>query len=419
MTDAHRRRAVLAAIAVGCALRLAFAFGYWVDKPLTHDEREYLHLAGNLAAGRGFDSEVPVPSADDPERFGRAPLYPLFLAGVGGREGGDARLDRIRLAQVLTGCLTICLLASLAGRAAGDGAIAPAAWLAALYPPFVWLPAYVLSETLYSFLALAGVLWLARALDRPLAEVRAAPRRAGPLVAAGLLAGAAALTRPAHLLFIVLVGAWLLWARRPDWAVLVAIGAVVVVGPWTARNYLTYNRLVLIAAQGGVNFWIGNHPLSRGEGDMAANPAIKRDNLRLRTEHQGRSPEQLEPVYYREAFRTIAADPVWWCRLLARKLFYLWMPIGPSYTLHSPRYLLVSLASYGLLMPVGLAGLAALWWRGRSPRTLGLLAGSAVLTCVAFLPQERFRIPAIDPALLVGAAAVAAVRRLPDRRPAC
>jgi hypothetical protein len=44
-----RRRIVISgALAVGVALRLAFALAYWVDKPLTNDERDYLQLAASL-----------------------------------------------------------------------------------------------------------------------------------------------------------------------------------------------------------------------------------------------------------------------------------------------------------------------------------------------------------------------------------
>jgi hypothetical protein len=134
---------------------------------------------------------------------------------------------------------------------------------------------------------------------------------------------------------------------------------------------------------------------------MAANPAIKRDNQRLRARHPGLTPEALEPVYYREAFRAIAADPLWWSRLVARKVFYTIVPIGPSYTLHSTRYFVTSVVSYTVLLVAGCAGGLALWRSRTWPVGLGLLLASALLVCVAFLPQERFRIPAIDPALIV------------------
>lgn len=59
---------------------------------------------------------------------------------------------------------------------------------------------------------------------------------------------------------------------------------------------------------------------------------------------------------------------------VARKFFYAWIPIGPSYTLHSPRYFMASLLSYDLILPFGIAG--AVWLlRGKSaPTALFLLA---------------------------------------------
>jgi len=54
-----------------------------------------------------------------------------------------------------------------------------------------------------------------------------------------------------------------------------------------------------------------------------------------------------------------------------------------------------------------------LWRLARSaapPRGVLLLLASAVVACLVFMPQERFRIPVIDPALIVGAAAVSVSR---------
>ena len=45
-----------------------------------------------------------------------------------------------------------------------------------------------------------------------------------------------------------------------------------------------------------------------------------------------------------------------------------------------------------------------MWRTGQWPVALGLLLSSALLVCMAFFPQERFRIPVIDPALIVLAA---------------
>jgi hypothetical protein len=178
------------------------------------------------------------------------------------------------------------------------------------------------------------------------------------------------------------------------------------VAPWTARNYRVHDRLVLVASEGGVTFWTGNHPLAIGEGDLAANPRIKEAEIAFRAARPGLTAEELEPHYYREAIGYIAEHPGWWIGLVARKAFYTVVPIGPSYTLHSTRYLALTLVSYGAILLLGLMGLRTLWRSPRRPAALLVLAGSALLTSLIFFPQERFRIPVIDPTLIVCASAV-------------
>ena len=425
-------RVVWLAVAIGVIARLVFGLGYWVDKPLTHDEREYLLLARNVASGRGFVYLLPDGSQAPGEHFGRAPFYPLFLAGVirvsqaagidaaaGPLEGDVARpavLRAIRTSQAALGGLLVWLVGWMAGRAAGSRAAATAAWLAALYPPLVWTPAYVFSETLYAVVALGCAAVLNMAAHRIVTPAEGdrgrVPDRGSVWLyaASGILAGLAVLTRPAMLFFLVLAGPWVWWTRGVRPAAVFAIAAVLAVAPWSVYNTRTAGRFVPIASEGGITFWTGNHAMAIGEGDLAANPDLKRANLELRARHPGLSPEQLESIYYREAWRFIRDHPVWWAWLLVRKLFYTIVPIGPSYRLHSPLYLWSSVASYLGVLPFALAGLARLVRTGRVPVPLLLLAAGSVLASVVFLPQERFRIPVVDPALLVMAASLRALR---------
>jgi len=388
------RRLIVAAAVVGLALRLAFSLGYWVEKPLTHDEREYLALARSLSLGKGFAYELP-PQPADTLRFGRAPGYPVFLAltGAGLREF-DATPARVKIAQSIVGALGVWLIGAIARRAAGPRAGVAAAFIAAVYPPLVWICAYVFSEALSSTMALAAVLLLNAAIDRG---------RSGAATGAlaGVVTGCAALVRPATAFFVPIASLWLLVRRRALLAVILAAGVLVVVVPWTIRNVRVYHRVVLIASEGGVTFWTGNHPLAWGEGDMAANPAIKVADIAFRRQHPGLTPEELEPLYYRDAIDYIVTHPAWWLGLLLKKAFYTVVPAGPSYALHSPLYRVSSMLSYLILLPFAILGAMA-WRRGpHRPDALLPLAGSAVIVCILFFPQERFRIPVIDPALIV------------------
>ena len=148
------------------------------------------------------------------------------------------------------------------------------------------------------------------------------------------------------LFFLPLALVWMARRRRYALAVILVVTALSVVAPWTVRNYRVLHRFVLVASEGGVTFWTGNHPLARGEGDLAANPDIKRAEIAFREARPGLTAEQLEPLYYRDALHYIVRHPFWWAGLLVRKVFYTVVPVGPSYTLHSMSYVVASVASY-------------------------------------------------------------------------
>jgi hypothetical protein len=413
--DERPRSLLVAAAILGLAARLAFGLLYWVDKPLTHDEREYLELAGNLAAGRGlrYDPLPPQPPDEVPfQRFDRAPGYPAFLAAVASFGAADAQPRStpagIKVVQAVAGAVGVAVIGILAARIGGPAAGAIAAFGAALYPPLVWICAYALSEALYSVLALACALVLFGAAASPRPGRRSL---VVALVLGGALAGIAALVRPVMVLFVGLYAAWLVFRRVPAHAAAFALGAAIVIAPWTLRASERAHRFVLIATEGGVTFWTGNHPLASGEGDLAANPQLKSADIQLRSRHRNLDADALEPIYYREAFDHIRADPARWVAVMIRKLIYQWIPIGPSYRLHSTLYAATSIASYAVVLPLGLAGLIRLVHARRVPALLMLLAASQVLAGLIFLPQERYRIPVIDPVLLIFAAVWLASRR--------
>ena len=101
-----------------------------------------------------------------------------------------------------------------------------------------------------------------------------------------------------------------LWRRRSvRHAAAFVLLAALVVAPWTVRNHRVYGRWIAVASEGGVTFWTGNHPLANGDGDLATNPDLKRAELAFRAGHPGLTPEQLEPLYYRDAFVWIRGHP--------------------------------------------------------------------------------------------------------------
>ncbi len=204
------------------------------------------------------------------EPFFRAPGYPLFLGvlyGVLRLLGLDPGEPGARLATVLVQALISALGAGLVALCAERAWNRRAGWLAGGIFAALWTSIYFAGELLFETLVTTLALWLVWRLLRDDGEGDATPRAAG-LFGTGLVAGLGVVTRPPLLVFVPVIvfylrrGRGLRW-RSPGWAAL-ATGLLLPILPVTLHNVVRGHDAVLIATQGGVNFWIGNNPQSDG-----------------------------------------------------------------------------------------------------------------------------------------------------------
>lgn len=418
---------LVGSLALALALRLLFAFVYWTDKPLTLDEQEYLLLARSVAGGQGFRYPVIADEKVGMVHFERPPVYPAVIAATMVATGhpwtspsdrpAPVPLPRssndiprsVVVVQSVLGVVGVWLIGVIAGRAAGTKAARMAWIVAAVHPALVWSCAFALNEVLYSTLAMVVAACLMSADRSGTAASNGTATTASwmPSVAAGLAAGVAVLTKEGLLFFLVLGGGWLLLRRQWRTLAALSLGVLVVLAPWVGRNYAVHGRFVLTAAHGGVTFWTGNNPLADGEGDLAANPTTKAARNALEAAHPGASAQEMDAIYYHEALGFVRERPGAWVWLEIKKAFYSVVPIGPSYLLHSTLYRLGSWIPYALLVPLALWGVGRLGRRALVIWPIGLMAASVLVMNLVFFPQERFRIPIVDPALIVCAAALA------------
>jgi 4-amino-4-deoxy-L-arabinose transferase-like glycosyltransferase len=209
------------------------------------------------------------------------PLYPYFLAGLGEAVAGgelypdaaagatrarshaivvpDRALTAIKLGQAVLGALLVVALARLGAALFGARAGGAAGLLAALYPDLAWYAAHFWSETLF----LAFLWW---GMERLVAADGAPGFRAA--VAAGALWGLAVLTRETNLYFVPVAAVWLAWGRAGSGrrkAAAFALAAIVVVAPWTYRNWLTLDAFIPVSTAGGQNLFQGNATLERDD----------------------------------------------------------------------------------------------------------------------------------------------------------
>lgn len=295
LSSAVRSPGSLAVLVVfALVLRIVFLLLAGVHEPLTGDEIAYQQLAEHFAAGQGlFQTNNPFFPGQVLYAW-QAPLYPLALGVIYSLVGTDPLIGK--LFGVIVSAATVFVMYDMSRRVARAAFVADdaederaqliafgAAFLVAIYPGLLTNAHLLLSETLFIFLLMLAFDGVARAL-----EVN--ERRAWIwLVGAGAAWGLSALTRGLTLYFTPLFGVWIGWmvwksktkdegqrttdggeqtadSNKSRWqravviGLLFVIGTVVVILPWTVRNYFQFGQIVVLETKGGVNLWLGNSP---------------------------------------------------------------------------------------------------------------------------------------------------------------
>ena len=186
-----------------------------------------------------------------------APLYYLTLAALFDVIGPE--LWTFRVVHAAADGVVAVAVAILARRIAGPkGVLAGVVYV--FFWPAIELLNWTLTENLHTGLFMAGTVLLLRESD--------APGR-GRAFGAGLVLGLSALTRAVSSAFFPFIFFWRLFLRgasveeaRRNWvfAVFVAIGASVVILPWTARNVFVIGDPVLIETVSFFNLYNDNEP---------------------------------------------------------------------------------------------------------------------------------------------------------------
>lgn len=240
-----RRLALLTTFAL--LVRLAFL----VLEPATHpvgDERTWTDWARNLASARVHYSPFRIHLIFYP------PVYPYFLAALYGASG---TFEAARWVQAAAGAVLVPAVGVAGTRAFSSRVGLWAAAVAAFYPELIWFSVHFWSETVFMVLLWWGI-------ERLLAADLGGG--IGRAVAAGLLWGAAILTRETVLYFVPLAAAWLATrggGRARGRAAAFLVAAVLVVGPWTYRNHVQFHAFVPVSTAGGQNLFQGNALIPR------------------------------------------------------------------------------------------------------------------------------------------------------------
>jgi 4-amino-4-deoxy-L-arabinose transferase-like glycosyltransferase len=408
-----RRYDLLAVLTLAAAVRFLLLL-LWSPE-LSGDALDYDRLAHSLIDGRGY-----VNARGEPSSF-RPPLYPAFVAAGYALSGGAVQGVRFLQATLDVGTVALTYLIGrwLFGR--GPGLLA--ALLLSLNLGTVAATGQLLSETFFTFLLMATVavtvrwLWAMRE-GRVHAVIFLG-------IGAGVLLGAGTLIRGIFLLYTVpltVVAIWTRWAGEPasDWVPLapalrkatlrailvVPLTFVLVLTPWTFRNYRVHGTFVPVTTQLGLMLYASYNPR---EGVFGLNPS---DEITAAAERL--SEPEASAALVRATLDLIHASPGKALRLEALKVLYFWAPLDweilPFYGAFNPTYAFIAIWS---LFYVAL----------RLPRETSSPTWPAWLpilyffgTALLFIGSPRYRLP-VEPLLaLFAATGLATLDRRVGRR---
>jgi 4-amino-4-deoxy-L-arabinose transferase-like glycosyltransferase len=341
-----------------------------------------------------------------------------------------------RIAQMLVGAVSCALSYAVSARVFGRTVGLVTGIICSFYWVLVYHDGEFLLPNLLVFLVLSGFLL----------AFLAAERRSALLAAlSGLAFGLFSITRPNILAFFPVAIWWMAVAARGTVrrraALLVALfsfGCLLPPAAVTLRNHVVGGDWVVVASQGGVNFYIGNNALSNGM--QAVVPGTREtwwggydDTVGIAEREAGRRlrASEVSDYWLRRGLEYIRDEPADWLRLTGRKIVALVgdpeIANNEPYESRRARFWSLRLVplSFGVLLGLFLASLPLMFQAtagaaerdgpsARGPRDgsalrrrfVILILGFLVVygaTIVAFFVTGRYRVP-LAPFIAMGAA---------------
>ena len=353
-----------------------FVFGPHLDA----DEAEMGALARNILDGKGYQlsylgPEQPTASVMPFEAY----FFALGHYLLGYTPLSYAVLILLRCAvSVATAYIVYCIVQNEFSERLATLALI----VTAFHPPFIYYSAILntLIRAPFSVFVVILVVWSLLHFARHPSLPRS--------LLAGMIFGLGMFVQANLLVCIPFAWAWMgyvIWrpraaiGRGPKWALLVAmpLAMMVVVAPWTVRNYHALGGFVALRTGFGTLFWLGNNPMATG--DLSHVPRWDLPRFEVKSA-QALSPDVLANLHHmseierdrrllRESLAFIAAHPDAYLRLTLTRLRFFALGLPKQFTVlwKQVAYRLFKLYS-GLLAALVLAALLF-----RRDRVVGLL----------------------------------------------
>lgn len=229
------------------------------NKELAGDEIGYDKMVRQLIETGTF-GYAPYSYSKKPNAF-TTPGYPLFLSGIYLLFGynDSAPIIEIQIIQLLLQILSALLLYFISEELFSKVIVSIIVMSVYFFhPTFILSPSFLLTESLYEFIFMLFTYMLLIIFRK---------ENFIQHLLLGFVFGVVVLIRPAIFPFIIIyfVYSWVVYKAKGKYVFMkrismFIIGFIVIMSPWWIRNYVTLNKVVLLAEQGGNPLLWGTYP---------------------------------------------------------------------------------------------------------------------------------------------------------------
>jgi hypothetical protein len=355
-------------------------------------------IARELAAGHGFVYPYPFDLVFVPTCY-IPPLYVWFHAAIIVLGGG------LIVSQIIG--LIFFHIANYYFYRFFRRITTPGIALAGFITLALYVPLWLLSQKpdpdgLNLLLIALTILTLDEANERPRRKI---------WVVLGILFGIQIYVRPDILMGIVFFGIWLLFYAKNSgdrkkkvtgYSLAIAISLLMVL-PWTIRNYHLFDSFVLVSANSGFNFYMGNNPAATGEFQQGpeTSESMVIDSARAIYFREHSSHVERDAYLFKVGKEWIFDHPFESLKLDLKKFyFHWWQRNSAGGDVAASEWMVTGykIVSFFLLL-FGFYGLFLLKSKSRRALLITLFLYSTAIS-VIFFTQSRHRAIKVDPYLV-------------------
>ncbi len=371
-----------------------FALGQSIE---TSDGFDYHNHALSLLNGNGYPTHGSLP-------FMRPPLYPFLLSVVYYFVPHETYLTARIVNAVLDtlACYVFYKLILLIWNNKPTALLASLIY--AVNPLLIFFSLRVRVEALFTLLIVTGVYLLIK-------EYKKGFPKLGIIILIGGIFGLACLCRSNATVIVMLIPLWMIFCNLKKWkrgiliGVLFALGSVLVISPWTIRNYQKYGEMITITDGVGYIFWISNTEMKLDDLNarnyqeyIAADQTVWDKTAVVERQLEGKSLKERDSYYLNLGLDYVKSNFPTWVWLNVMKFAEFWSPVA-RIDMQGLKALVT--LPFGLLMFLGLFFYFKDFFSADFDKNIWLLfailIACATLTGVMTWSSVRYRVPLVDP----------------------